>query len=143
MRQSADEYTEKFAAASIKPVPTLPDTETIVCADGRLLRRTLDNFLGNAVKYAQAGTRLYIDLADSANETVRTLKNISRKPLNIPAEELLEHFARGDSSRHTDGSGPGLSIASSLMERMGGRLTPQPDGNLFKAILTFPKKSES
>ena len=143
VRQSTGEYTEKFAAASVDPVLTLPETETIVCADGRLLWRTLDNLLGNAVKYAQAGTRLYIDLADSANETVLTLKNISREPLNIPAEELLERFVRGDSSRHTDGSGLGLSIASSLMELMGGRLTLQLDGDLFKAILTFPKKSES
>ena len=56
----------------------------------------LDNLLGNAVKYAQSGTRLYLELTPGETETVLTLKNISREPLNIPAEELMERFVRGD-----------------------------------------------
>lgn len=141
LRQSAGEYTEKFAAASITPVLNAPEGETYVTADGRLLWRVLDNLLGNAVKYAQSGTRLYLELTPGETETVLTLKNISREPLNIPAEELMERFVRGDGSRHTDGSGLGLSIANSLMELMGGKLTLTLDGDLFKAALVFPQKS--
>lgn len=141
LRQSAGEYTEKFAAASITPVLNAPEGETYVTADGRLLWRVLDNLLGNAVKYAQSGTRLYLELTPGETETVLTLKNISREPLNIPAEELMERFVRGDGSRHTDGSGLGLSIANSLMELMGGKLTLTLDGDLFKATLSFPQKS--
>ena len=141
LRQSAGEYTEKFAAANITPVLNVPEAETYVTADGRLLWRVLDNLLGNAVKYAQSGTRLYLELTPGETETVLTLKNISREPLNIPAEELMERFVRGDGSRHTDGSGLGLSIANSLMELMGGKLTLTLDGDLFKATLSFPQKS--
>lgn len=141
LRQSAGEYTEKFAAASITPVLNAPEGETYVTADGRLLWRVLDNLLGNAVKYAQSGTRLYLELTPGETETVLTLKNISREPLNIPAEELMERFVRGDGSRHTDGSGLGLSIANSLMELMGGKLTLTLDGDLFKAALVFPQKT--
>ena len=141
LRQSAGEYTEKFAAANITPVLNVPEEETYVTADGRLLWRVLDNLLGNAVKYAQSGTRLYLELTPGEAETVLTLKNISREPLNIPAEELMERFVRGDGSRHTDGSGLGLSIANSLMELMGGKLTLTLDGDLFKAALVFPKKT--
>lgn len=141
LRQSAGEYTEKFAAASITPVLNAPEAETYVTADGRLLWRVLDNLLGNAVKYAQSGTRLYLELTPGETETVLTLKNISREPLNIPAEELMERFVRGDGSRHTDGSGLGLSIANSLMELMGGKLTLTLDGDLFKAALVFPQKT--
>ena len=141
LRQSAGEYTEKFAAAAITPVLNVPEAETYVTADGRLLWRVLDNLLGNAVKYAQSGTRLYLELTPGETETVLTLKNISREPLNIPAEELMERFVRGDGSRHTDGSGLGLSIANSLMELMGGKLTLTLDGDLFKAALVFPQKT--
>ena len=141
LRQSAGEYTEKFAAADITPVLLVPEGETCVTADGRLLWRVLDNLLGNAVKYAQSGTRLYLELTQSPAETVLTLKNISREPLNIPVEELMERFVRGDSSRHTDGSGLGLSIANSLMELMGGKLVLTLDGDLFKAALVFPQKN--
>lgn len=141
LRQSAGEYTEKFAAASITPVLNAPEGETYVTADGRLLWRVLDNLLGNAVKYAQSGTRLYLELTPGETETVLTLKNISREPLNIPAEELMERFVRGDGSRHTDGSGLGLSIAKSLMELMGGKLALTLDGDLFKAALVFSRKT--
>ena len=141
LRQSAGEYAEKFAAAGIAPVLLVPEGETYVTADGRLLWRVLDNLLGNAVKYAQSGTRLYLELVQDETETVLTLKNISREPLNIPAEELMERFVRGDGSRHTDGSGLGLSIAKSLMELMGGKLVLALDGDLFKAALVFSRKT--
>ena len=141
LRQSAGEYTEKFAAAGIASVLLVPEGETYVTADGRLLWRVLDNLLGNAVKYAQSGTRLYLELVQDETETVLTLKNISREPLNIPAEELMERFVRGDGSRHTDGSGLGLSIAKSLMELMGGKLALTLDGDLFKAALVFSRKT--
>ena len=45
-------------------------------------------------------------------------KNISRDPLNVSSDELMERFVRGDSSRNTEGSGLGLSIARSLTELM-------------------------
>ena len=54
-------------------------------------------------------------------------------------EELMERFTRGDSSRNTEGSGLGLSIAGTLAELQKGKLRLTTDGDLFKATLTFPK----
>ena len=65
------------------------------------------------------------------------IKNISRQPLNIPAQQLMERFVRGDESRSTEGSGLGLSIARSLTELQGGLFSIEIDGDLFKAILSF------
>ena len=65
------------------------------------------------------------------------MKNISRDPLNINADELMERFVRGDTSRHTEGSGLGLNIARSLMDLMGGSFSLSVDGDLFKAELTL------
>ena len=42
------------------------------------------------------------------------LKNISQDKLNISVEELMQRFVRGDTSRTTEGSGLGISIAKSL-----------------------------
>ena len=64
-------------------------------------------------------------------------KNISRYELDIPAEELMARFVRGDRSRHTEGSGLGLSIAQSLTELQGGTFRVAVDGDLFKAELIF------
>ena len=67
-----------------------------------------------------------------------TFRNISRYQLNISSEELMERFVRGDSSRNTEGSGLGISIAKSLTELMNGTFELTVDGDLFKVILTFP-----
>ncbi|HPR39782.1 MAG TPA: HAMP domain-containing sensor histidine kinase, partial [Oscillospiraceae bacterium] len=135
--QSVGEYAEKFASANLEPVVALPEKEATVSADGRLLWRVLDNLLQNTVKYALPGTRIYVDLKRSYGKAILTLKNISREPLNIPADELMERFIRGDSSRSTEGSGLGLSIANSLTEQMGGTLNLYLDGDLFKVVLIF------
>ncbi|MBR6114643.1 MAG: HAMP domain-containing histidine kinase [Oscillospiraceae bacterium] len=137
VRQCAGEYAERLTLAQLTLVTDLPEKETVVIADGRLLWRVLDNLLTNAVKYAMPGTRVYAAVADSGGKTVLSLKNISREALNIPAEELLERFVRGDASRSSEGSGLGLSIARSLMELMGGELRLTLDGDLFKAELIF------
>ena len=50
----------------------------------------------------------------------------------------MERFVRGDSSRHTEGSGLGLSIARDLTALQHGSLTLSTDGDLFKAHLVFP-----
>ena len=138
VRQSSGEFAERFALAQLESVLNLPEGEWVIRADGRLLWRVLDNLLTNVVKYALPGTRVYMDLSRQEGKTILSLKNISREALNIPAEELMERFVRGDASRSTDGSGLGLSIARSLMELMGGQLRLTLDGDLFKAELIFP-----
>ena len=106
-------------------------------ADGRLLWRVLDNLLNNVCKYAMAGTRVYVDLGARDGKVVMSIKNISRDPLNVSADELMERFVRGDASRHTEGSGLGLNIARSFMDLMGGGFELYVDGDLFKAELTL------
>ena len=67
-----------------------------------------------------------------------SVKNISREELNIAADELMERFVRGDSSRHTEGSGLGLNIARSLTQLQNGEFLLTVDGDLFKAEVLLP-----
>ena len=138
VNQALGEYSEKFAAANLTVVPDLPDGEVTVSADGRHLWRVLDNLLGNCWKYAMPGTRVYIDLREWEGSAVLSVKNVSAQPLNIPPEQLLERFVRGDESRTTEGSGLGLSIAQNLTELQGGAFRLEVDGDLFKAVVTLP-----
>ena len=110
----------------------------MVRADSRYLWRIFDNLMSNMLKYAQAGTRAYIDMSCDAGEISIIFRNISETPLNITGDELMERFVRGDSSRSTEGSGLGLSIADSLVALMGGTMEIVVDGDLFKVIVRMP-----
>ena len=131
--QAMAEYSAALSDAGLTPVVTMPEERLTVLADGKHLWRILDNLLCNAVKYAQPGTRLYVEAESTGTRAIIYVKNTSRDKLNISGEELMERFVRGDRSRSSDGSGLGLSIAGSLAELMGGRLYVTVDGDLFKA----------
>ena len=136
--QALGEYSEKFTAAQLTVIPTLTEEEVYVWADGRHFWRILDNLMGNCVKYAMPGTRVYLDLKQWDGNMILSLKNVSASQLNVPAEQLMERFVRGDESRTTEGSGLGLSIARSLTELQGGLFRLEVDGDLFKAVVSFP-----
>ena len=141
VNQALGEFSEKLEQAQLTPVITKSQEAIMVLADGRLTWRVLSNLLGNAVKYAMPGTRLYIGLLQTETDVQISLKNISREQLNVNSEELMERFVRGDASRNTEGSGLGLNIARSLMELQTGQLQLLVDGDLFKATLIFPNRS--
>ena len=136
--QCAGEYSERLQQAELELLLSKPETPVTVLADGRHMWRIFDNLLGNIVKYAQPGTRVYLDLTAAAGMATVTFRNISRSRLNISGEELMERFVRGDSSRSTEGSGLGLSIAQSLTRLQKGEMDLTVDGDLFKVTLRFP-----
>ena len=137
--QALGEFADKLTTAGLTPVFHQSEENIMLLADGRLLWRAMSNVLSNAVKYAMPGTRLYVDVSAAGDKALISFKNISGAQLNISAEELMERFVRGDSSRNTEGSGLGLNIAKSLMELQKGQLQLLVDGDLFKVTLVFPR----
>ena len=137
--QMAGEYSEKLSAAGLELILTKPEESVKIMADGRHMWRIFDNLLNNICKYAQRGTRVYLDLTADALKAVVTFRNISATRLNISGDELTERFVRGDSSRNTEGSGLGLSIAQSLAQLQKGALDITVDGDLFKVVLRFDR----
>jgi signal transduction histidine kinase len=135
--QCAGEYAEKLKAADLELLVKKPDDPVTVMADGRHMWRIFDNLLGNICKYAMPGTRVYLNLERQSTQAVVTFRNISASRLNLGEDELLERFVRGDSSRNTEGSGLGLSIANSLVQLQNGTMNLTVDGDLFKVTLKF------
>lgn len=137
LNQALEEYRPKLEAGKLEPVLDLSEDMTVM-ADGKLLWRVLDNLFGNTIKYAMPGTRVYVTGRRDGSQAVLAVKNISREPLNMDAEELMERFVRGDSARHTEGSGLGLHIARSLVALQNGRFELTVDGDFFKAEVFLP-----
>lgn len=137
LTQTLGEFDEKLKNAGLTPVLTCPENPLYIMADGRHLWRVFENLTANICKYSLSGTRVYLEIYENSDNVCITFKNISKNELNISGEELTERFVRGDSSRNTEGSGLGLSIAKNLTDLQGGKLSIDIDGDLFKATVIF------
>ena len=143
LQQAYAEYKNRLDKVQLKFIMTYPEQPCMILADGKYFWRILDNLLSNVVKYAQPNTRIYLDVLDNLSDIMRIrLRNVSAEPLNITAEQLLERFVQGDSSRSRGGSGIGLSIAGSLINAQNGTIDIQIDGDLFTVELRIPKYLE-
>ena len=137
LTQALGEFDERFRKAHISPILKKSERDVIIKADARLLWRVFDNLLNNICKYSLPDTRAYLETYVSGNKAFIEFKNISKCEINLDSDELTERFVRGDSSRNTDGSGLGLSIAKSLTELQNGQMDITVDGDLFKVVLQF------
>ena len=138
LTQALGEYEDRFRELQLEPVTRLGAEDAMIKADGKLLWRVFDNLLSNICKYSLPGTRVYLSTECKDGRVTVSFKNISRYALDISSDELMERFVRGDSSRSTEGSGLGLSIARSLTTMQGGTFHISIDGDLFRADISFP-----
>jgi signal transduction histidine kinase len=141
--QVAGNFDDAFAVAELSYEGPDSDDSVFIYSDGGHLCRVLENLFSNAVKYSLPGTRLYADITTYSETAELGIKNISKDKLNIAPAELMQQFVRGEQARSTEGSGLGLFIADRLTELMGGKLSIEISGDLFEAILTFPRSSVS
>ena len=136
--QITGEYQDRLADCHLTLVTQPPAGQPVVLADSKLLSRVMDNLVSNICKYAMPETRVYVSGVTADGQMTMSFKNVSRAELNISPDELMERFVRGDTSRHTEGSGLGLSIARSLVHLMGGTFRLSIDADLFRADVTLP-----
>jgi signal transduction histidine kinase len=115
-----------------------------VMADQTALRSSLQNLIGNALKYGGSGKWLRIEAATfpaRGREEIRIA--VSDHGLGIPPADLphiFEPFYRGQhaESRQIRGNGLGLSIVKGIVEAHGGRVTVESTpgrGSTFVVML--------
>ena len=139
LSQAVGEYGQRFADKQLETIVKQPEETVKVMADGRHLWRVFDNLLNNIYKYAQTGSRVYLNVEHDSQNVRIIFRNMSAYPLEMSPEELEERFTRGDRSRHMEGNGLGLSIAKSLTELQKGDMEIVTDGDLFKVVITLPE----
>lgn len=137
IKQVSGEFEDKFKEYKLEVIIDYLKEDAYILADNRYIYRIIENLYSNITKYALENSRVYIDIKKVDNKISVAVKNISKERLNITTDELMQRFVRGDSSRNTEGSGLGLSIASSLTQLQGGTFNIYLDGDLFKVVLEF------
>lgn len=137
IKQIDGEFEDKFNKKGLQIIESFSTEDTLIEADSRYMYRVLENMYVNISKYALENSRVYIDVIKTKETVQIALKNISQDKLNISVDELKERFIRGDSSRTTEGSGLGISIAESLTNLQKGKFDIYLDGDLFKVVIEF------
>ena len=102
----------------------MPGTPVWGTCDGNRVERAICNLLGNARKYADAGTTIRLSLARRGRQAIFA---VADEGPGIPPSEQARIFQRPDSPIETAvagraGTGLGLPIARAVAELHGGRL---------------------
>ena len=137
IRQAVGEFEDKFSKKGLNTIIDCKQNEIFIFADIRYIYRIIENLFSNISKYALDNSRVYIDIGIYGEDVNIAIKNISKDKLNISAGELMQRFVRGESSRTTEGSGLGISIAQNLTNLQGGKFDLVLDGDLFKVRMSF------
>ena len=116
----------------------LPEEPLYISGDGKRLYRVYQNLMENALKYSLEGTRIYVEGRVEEQKVITEIKNIAAYEMDFTADKIVERFQRGDVNRTTEGHGLGLAIAKSFSEACGGHLDIIIDGDMFKAVISYP-----
>ncbi|HEX6362179.1 MAG TPA: heavy metal sensor histidine kinase [Albitalea sp.] len=108
--------------------------------DEALLKRALSNLLGNAIRFAEPGSRIVVRLATDAAAQVRVeVQNAGPpiEPQHLP--RLFDRFFRVESARPESQShhGLGLAIVAAIARMHAGRTLAESDGNGTRVGFTF------
>lgn len=141
MEQVAMEWDEEFEKKEMKLILKL-QPECMVVVDPDKTVRMIENLFSNIRKYGLSKTRIFVSTICESDEVILKIKNVSKTALDFSPEEITERFVRGDKSRHEPGAGLGLAIVKSFAEVQNGSFTIDIDGDIFTAILAFPKSEK-
>ncbi len=114
-------------------------------ADKKLLQRAFSNILDNALKYTPVGGKVHVKAFEADGSAIHI--QVEDTGPGIPLEyldKIFDRFFRLDSSRTTQGSGLGLSLARTIARQHGGDIVAessngQNGGALF--IIRLPYRN--
>ena len=117
-------YRQQLAEQDWRVETNLPEDLPLIRADAPALTRALQNLIGNALKYGDAGRFLCLSAAERDGFVALTVADKGR---GIPAGEsrhIFEPFQRGREAvaEQIHGNGLGLSLVKHIANAHGGRV---------------------
>ena len=116
LAESISSFYPVLTEKGITPLIQITDTRIVRNLNRSELARVFSNLLNNAVKYSDGD--LEITLSDTGEIT---FANTAKELSTVEVEQLFDRFYTVEAAHHS--TGLGLSIARTLVERMGGTIT--------------------
>ena len=116
LAESISSFYPALRSKGIEPKIILTDKRIERNINKSALLRVFSNLLNNAVKYSSGD--LEIALSDTGEIT---FTNTAKELSSVEVEQLFDRFYTVEAAHHS--TGLGLSIARTLVERMGGTIT--------------------
>lgn len=129
LNQVSMDFEEDMNNAELEFITNISNEELTLELDGEKISRVINILLANAIKHSKKGTRVYLDANETSDNYVISIKNISRKALNINYKDIFND----DNS----GSGLQIEISRSIVELLGGKFLIIIDGDLFRTDIIF------
>jgi signal transduction histidine kinase len=127
-----EDFEKKEIKVEIEEFPVLP-----ILADKNATERIVANIIQNAIRYAKNYFKLYLFEKDSA---IRLVAVNDMDAVNIPeVVRIFDRTVRLDSSRSGTSLGLGLHIVQQLIEKQGGQVTADIQGDKFSIEVSFEK----
>ncbi len=121
-----EDYREMFAAQNVALAADLP--RVTVRSDGQMLSHVFSNLLDNALKFMRKGVRGEIRVSLSRNNGLAEIR-VADNGIGMRPEELRKAFERFyRAAPSVQGSGVGLSICKTIIDRLGGEIRLESDG---------------
>ena len=143
LQQTLGDMEDRISSSGRIIRTVLPEEPLYISGDGKCLYRVYQNLIENALKYSMEGTRIFVEARMEDQKVITEVKNIASYEMDFTADKIVERFQRGDVNRTTEGHGLGLAIAKSFSEACGGHLDIIIDGDMFKAVISYPLYWES
>jgi len=123
-------------------------TKLVMGIDEEIYERILLNLLSNAIKFTPAGKSIYVNVETKKNNVVIY---VCDEGIGIPKDKqklIFERFGQVDNSlsRQAEGSGIGLSLVSTLITALGGKISLKSylnKGSIFKVTLPVSLVNDS
>ena len=141
LRSIVEGVAELYAPLADEKEITLsipPSGSAIIACNPRLVSQALANLLDNAIKYTSAGGRVTVALEHTP---AGIALHVGDSGPGIPAEDrarVLERFVRLEASRHSPGTGLGLSLVAAVARLHDAKLELSDNQPGLKATLVFP-----
>lgn len=118
----------------------LSDIESDICVKGNTdyLKQVIDILLDNALKYADANSQIFVNLAQQKNHLVFSVKSVGDSISPEDCRNIFKRFYRVDQSRNDSGSyGLGLSIAQSIVLEHKGKIWVESKNGINTFFVTL------